>query len=350
MLGGTARCQARARGAGASQVIKFAIFPHQKYPKSPPTADSGAKDNCYSFGNPFGSSAAAPRGHTCRSLAGAELQGYFGARAAGHCPPTPSCFPVGRVRPRAWRRFRCCFPANPGSSLLTSRPVPEGDRGELRKRKEVPKQGHRAGEGTKPPSCLTGDTAEAAARSVSRAMPLPGLFWCRRALQLGPVPAGKGARLRGRRGPSGRAGLQGLAAVVLGRCAKAEAGRLPRTFQCIHITIRSSRARASLPAARVGWEREREREREWLGWRRGTTAGPIRAGLDRSSGCVRVRGRTPEPSPRPGSGAEDPWRKNQLPSVGQDECWEQHGFVRRRAPASPGPARDRTASHITPAL
>lgn len=99
------------------------------------------------------------------------------------------------------------------------------------------------------------------------------------------VPLGSPARAcsgwegrlpEGSRGPSGRAGLQGLAVVVVGRCAKAKAGRLPRTFQCIHITIRSSRARASLPAARVGWERE------WLGWRWGTMAGPIRAGLDRS--------------------------------------------------------------------
>lgn len=40
-------------------------------------------------------------------------------------PCTPPCFPVGRVRPCEWRQFRCCFPANLGSSLLTSRPVPE---------------------------------------------------------------------------------------------------------------------------------------------------------------------------------------------------------------------------------
>lgn len=119
-------------------------------------------------------------------------------------------------------------------------------------------------EGTDPPSSLTGDTAEAVARSVSRAI----RPFARAILVLLGSPArarsGREGRLPACGVPrcQGRAGLQGLAVLLVGRCAKAKAGRLPRTFQCIHITIRSSRARASLPAARVGWERERER----LGW------------------------------------------------------------------------------------
>lgn len=104
---------------------KMCNIPPQEVSQMSPSAEPGAKDNCYHFGNPFGFSGAAPRGHTCRSLAGAQLQGYFGARAAGP-PPAPAPLPVGRVRPRAWRRFRRCFPANLGSSLLASRPGPEG--------------------------------------------------------------------------------------------------------------------------------------------------------------------------------------------------------------------------------
>lgn len=114
------------------------------------------------------------------------------------------------------------------------------------------------------PPCLMGGSDEAPARSVARTTLLSRLFWCRWAAkpQTGPALAGKGGCWRGTPGPRGRAGPEGLAAAAAaGRCAKAEAGRLPRTFQCIHIIIRGSRARASLPAARVGWE--------WRGWRWG---------------------------------------------------------------------------------
>lgn len=103
--------------------------------------------------------------------------------------------------------------------------------------------------------CLTGDSAGALARTVLWTMPLPGLFWCRcfAKPQLGPALAGKGGCPSGSRGPSAHARLEEpAAAVAAGRCAKAAAGRLPHTFQCIHITIQGSRARASLPPR--GWD------------------------------------------------------------------------------------------------
>lgn len=74
---------------------KICNIPAQEVSQISSTEDPGAKDNCYHFGNPFGFPGAAPRGHMRRSLGGAQLQGYFGAWAAGQ-PPAPALLPRGQ--------------------------------------------------------------------------------------------------------------------------------------------------------------------------------------------------------------------------------------------------------------
>lgn len=91
-----------------------------------------------------------------------------------------------------------------------------------------------------------GRSPVAPARSTALPLPLP---------RLGLAPSGREAGARagcgraqscpnwaasGHQGPGGLEGFGEPAAMSEGRCAKPEAGRVPRTFQCIHITIRSS--------------------------------------------------------------------------------------------------------------
>lgn len=104
---------------------------------------------------------------------------------------------------------------------------------------------------------------------------MPGLFWCRWALQLGPVPAGKGSCPRDAAVPAAVPGSRGWQWWWWW----GDAQRLRQGGSRARSNVSTSPSAAPEPGpACPRWERQWE----WLGWRWGTMAGPIGAGSELS--------------------------------------------------------------------
>lgn len=100
--------------------------------------------------------------------------------------------------------------------------------------------------------------AAAPASSASRPPPMPGLFWCHGARDGSGWDGGAHAGLRAATVGWRDAGTREDGGSVRGRCTKPRAGRVPRTFQCIHITIRSSPSSRHASGMGLAWLCRRE--------------------------------------------------------------------------------------------
>lgn len=219
--------------------------------------------------------------------------------------------------------------------------APRGDRGELRKREEVLKQGHRAGRAQSHPP------ARRELRPRPRPAACPGLSaLCQGYFGAAGLPSS--GPFRPGMSPAGSRGARAVPGSRGWRCCWGDAQRPRQGGSRARSNVSTSPSAAPEPGRACpprGWDGNGNGNGDGNGWAGAGDEGwsqPSRARSELS--LCRAEGEHTRARAVPGQG------ENPAPLRRPEQSWEQRGFVRRKASASPGPASDRTASHTTPAL